>query len=935
MLNIESSPRIVKSSIMACGLLACLLLPDVVASAPPPDPGRRPFLLGGIQLNEDDHERWSAALIQAGMNAVEVTVYAHQGAWNTPDLWYSDEEPAVLAEIRAARRNGLQVVLILRVALDHNDPANRFLWHGLIYPQTEQQLAAWFDRYTDFVVKWARVAQAEGVEVLGIASEMNSLSATLPVKEIPELPAYYLDDAKQQELRQLVARHLHLFDDADRIAMGAADFESLDDFLRERNRFERGWARATTFAAGAGEATTAEANTAEATTAEANTAEATTAEATTAEATTAEATTAEATTAEATTVAERIAKINLRRRLLEHHWRQLIDAVRAVYRGRLTLAANFDNYNHVGFWDRLDFIGINAYFPLRASLDTALREADLAQSWRQVFAEIEAFRTAHDLEQQIVFTELGYTRRKGVTVAPWSSAGFVPMWDEDREDSVLLWSAQPIDPAERALAVRALYSAWRQDDLPLAGILYWKLSSRADLGRYEPFMLYLGADSRDPLLEAFTRFAGLVRPLDPALRAAGPLGVEPDLYSRWAGAVARGDLEAADRLAADYREMAVPAGQLPPLHLAVRLGRGDMVRRLLNRGADLGSRDSAGYLPLHWSCYQQDPSLVELLLPPDGTSWRDDLGETPFIKCARLDNLDVMRELLRHRGDFVRVRNSRSHSALRLAADLASAEMVALLVDHGASVDEADAQGVTALHAAARRGDPGIVELLSNVSAAGAKDTDGNRPVSYAAYFGKWQAFRLLWRAKTASRRRAAGRRAGRNASGRSLLHLAAHGGDVRIVETLLRQGFEVDRADRSGRTPLHYAAIKTHRPAARLLLEHGAAVDRADREGSTALHLAAEKDDPHLLRLILARSPATDVAGAGGNTPLHYAASWGRLENVRLLLAAGARPGVRNDQGQTVLEVAEESGRKRVVELLQNPSGQAYLKRDRVEPHD
>ncbi len=877
-LNFESSTRIlVKSSAVACALLACLLL-SVAASAAPPDPGRRPFLLGGIQLNEDDHERWSAALIQAGMNAVEVTVYAHQGAWHTSDLWYSDQEPAVLAEIRAARRNGLQVVLILRVALDHNDPANRFLWHGLIYPRTEQQLAAWFRRYTDFVVKWARIAQSEGVEVLGIASEMNSLSATLPIMEIPELPAYYLDDAKQQELRRLVARHLHLFDDVDRIAMGAADFESLDDFLVERNRFERRWARAATFA-GEGEGAAGEDTADEAIMAEDR-------------------------------VADRIEKINIRRRLQQHHWQELIEEVRAVYRGRLTLAANFDNYHEVGFWDRLDFIGINAYFSLRASLDTPLSETDLTQSWREVFAEIEAFRTAHDLEQQIVFTELGYTRRGGVTVAPWSSAGFVPMWDDDREDSVLLWEAQPIDPAERALAVRALHSAWRQDDLPLAGILYWKLSSRADLGRYEPFMLYLGADSVDPLFAAFTRFAGDVRPFDPPISAAG------DRYARWAGAVARGDLEAVKRLAAGDQQVAVPEGQLPLLHLAVRLGRGDVVRRLLSP-ADLGSRDSSGYLPLHWSCYQQDPSLVALLMPPEKTSWLDDLGETPLMKCARLDNPGVMRELLRHRGDFVRVRDPRSHSALRLAADLASAEMVELLVDHGAGVGEADLEGVTPLHAAARRGDPRIVELLSQASEVDAEDTGGNRPVSYAAYFGKWRAFRLLWQAMTAAERRVAGRRAGRNTGGQSLLHLAAHGGDVRIVETLLGQGFKVNRADRSGRTPLHYATIKTHRPAARLLLEHGATVDRADDEGSTALHLAAEKDDPHLLRLILARAPAPDAAGAGGNTPLHYAAVWGRLENVRLLLAAGARPGARNDQGLTALEVAAESGRKRVVELL------------------
>ena len=853
--------------VWACALLAVLLPSDANSSSATLEPERRPFLLGGIQLNEDDHERWAASLIQAGMNAVEVTVYAQQGAWHTPELWYEDEEPAVLAEIRAARRNGLQVVLILRVALDHNDPANRFLWHGLIYPETEPELAEWFRRYTAFVAKWARIAQAEGVEVLGIASEMNSLLATLPVAEIPELPEYYLDDAKQEELRQLVGRNLHLFSDADRIAMGAGDFESLDEFLVERNRFERRWARLYTFAeAGLGEEV----------------------------------------------LDDRLEQINQRRRLLQHHWEELIDQVRGVYRGRLTLAANFDNYHEVGFWNRLDFIGINAYFSLRESLETPLREADLAASWREVFDGIDSFREAHKLRQKVIFTELGYTQRQGVTVAPWSSSGFIPMWHDDGDTSVLMWSAQPIEPAERALAVLSLYTAWRDGDLPLAGILYWKLSSRIDLGRYEPFMLYLGADSKDPLFAAFTRFSAHVRPLNPSTTVHG------DRYSRWADAIARGDLDAIAKLG-NHRRVVASRGQLPPLHLAVELGQGHVVRELIRQGARLAARDVSGYLPLHWSCYQPDPSLVTLLLPPKRVSWHDRLGETPFMKCARLDNVPVLRELLRHRPDLLdrkdrswarRRRTVETPTVLRLAADLASAEMIDLLMRHGAGADDPDQDGVTPLHAAARRGDAAIVERMLAEAEADVRDSSGNRPVSYAAYFGKPQAFRLLFDVATAE---------AKNADEQSLLHLAAHGGDLEIVATLLKHDLDVDQVDRDGRTPLHFATMKTHRGAARLLLEHGAAIDPTDHDGRTVVHLAAEKNDAQLLQLVLGRAPRLDIADARGNTPLHHAAGWGRLENVRLLLAAGAQLGLRNALGQTALDIAEASGRKRVAHLLRS----------------
>lgn len=846
-----------------CLFLLAALLTGAARSVAEPAPqaeARRPFLLGGIQLNETDHQRWSAALIQAGMNAVEVTVYAHQGPWNTAELWYAQQEPAVLAEIRAARQNGLQVVLILRVALDHNDPANRFLWHGLIYPESEARLALWFRRYGDFVVKWARVAAKEGVQVLGIASEMNALTATLPVADVPELAEYYLDDAKQTELRQLVGRHSHLFTDEVRVGMGAGDFASLDDFLRQRNRAERRWARRYTFADEGREIA----------------------------------------------VTDRVEGINRRRRRLQRHWQELIDEVRKVYPGLLTLAANFDNYHEVGFWSHLDLIGINAYFPLRASLESPLDEAALESAWRGVFDDIDAFRLAQGLRQSVVFTELGYTRRQGVTFAPWSSRGFVPIWEQrqEREGSVLLWAAQPIVPEERALAVRSLFAVWQEDPhLPLAGILYWKLSSRLDLGRYEPFMLYLGAEARDPLYDALTLFADEIRPLpDPLARARNKR------YADRAEAIGRGDLEALAELGSRRSSVRPPRGMLPPLHLAVQAGQTAIVRHLVARGASLRRRDDSSFLPLHWTCYQSDPDSVEVLLPRGRGSWRDELGETPLAKCARLDNLPVMRELLRHRPELLEVGNELEQTPLRLAADQGSAEMVELLLAHGADAEVTDGDGVSPLHIAARRGEESIVGLLLAAAASDPRDREGNRPIHYAAYFGKAAAFQRLWRPGT---------ELAANHAGQTLLHHAAHGGDVTILRLLLEEAIDMDRVDRDGRTALHFATLKTHRAAAALLLERGADRRIPDVDGNTAIHLSAASDDPLLMRLFLSRS-MLDVRDRAGNTPLHHAAGWGRVENVRLLLAAGAAPGLKNKAGQTALEVAEASGRKRVVELLQ-----------------
>ena len=64
----------------------------------------------------------------------------------------------------------------------------------------------------------------------------------------------------------------------------------------------------------------------------------------------------------------------------EQRWRGLIGRLRQVYDGPLTYAANWSDYQRVPFWDALDTIGIQAYFPLTETPDPSegmLREGDV------------------------------------------------------------------------------------------------------------------------------------------------------------------------------------------------------------------------------------------------------------------------------------------------------------------------------------------------------------------------------------------------------------------------------------------------------------------------------------------------------------------------------------------------------------------------------
>ena len=106
-------------------------------------------------------------------------------------------------------------------------------------------------------------------------------------------------------------------------------------------------------------------------------------------------------------------------RLVHHEaaWRNVIAAVRSRYPGPLTYAANWTDYDRVPFWDALDAIGVQAYFPLVRSADGLPSDAELDRGWDEVLAGLR--RTAARVDRPVVFTELGYNRSARAAVEPW------------------------------------------------------------------------------------------------------------------------------------------------------------------------------------------------------------------------------------------------------------------------------------------------------------------------------------------------------------------------------------------------------------------------------------------------------------------------------------------------------------------------------------
>ena len=103
----------------------------------------------------------------------------------------------------------------------------------------------------------------------------------------------------------------------------------------------------------------------------------------------------------------------------EAEWRDVIASVKEIYNGYLTYSANWTEYEDVPFWDMMDFIGIDAYFPLTKKNDPTKEE--LEKAWEGIAGRIGTWLKDSNLDKGVIFTELGYVSSDGTNTEPWAT----------------------------------------------------------------------------------------------------------------------------------------------------------------------------------------------------------------------------------------------------------------------------------------------------------------------------------------------------------------------------------------------------------------------------------------------------------------------------------------------------------------------------------
>jgi hypothetical protein len=156
------------------------------------------------------------------------------------------------------------------------------------------------------------------------------------------------------------------------------------------------------------------------------------------------------------------------------NWTTVVNNARSIYSGPLTYSANWSSngnlggYQNISWWNQLNEVGIDAYFPLTSTADPT--EASLQSAWTSQASSLHSWLTnynnAHSSNLKMMFTETGYASYSGTNETPYSGPAS---------------SSTPVDLTEQANSYQALLSVMSQQSW-WDGAMFWNWTSNPNDG---------------------------------------------------------------------------------------------------------------------------------------------------------------------------------------------------------------------------------------------------------------------------------------------------------------------------------------------------------------------------------------------------------------------------------------------------------------------
>lgn len=168
-------------------------------------------------------------------------------------------------------------------------------------------------------------------------------------------------------------------------------------------------------------------------------------------------------------------------------WPGLIREARKGFSGALTYGASATNYQAVPFWSELDYVGVEAFFPLSSSRNP--RESELAAGWKANVDAVQAWAKQGGGGKPVLFTAVGVPALAGAAADPAHPAA----------------GADP-DPQVQEAAARTFFASMN-GQFGIAGAFWYAWEYRGNGGAGNPYGIQ-DNPARQALQAAYAGAAG-------------------------------------------------------------------------------------------------------------------------------------------------------------------------------------------------------------------------------------------------------------------------------------------------------------------------------------------------------------------------------------------------------------------------------------------
>ena len=428
----------------------------------------------------------------------------------------------------------------------------------------------------------------------------------------------------------------------------------------------------------------------------------------------------------------------------------------------------------------------------------------------------------------------------------------------------------------------------------------------------------------------------------------------------------------------------------PLLIWAIEKRHMDIVKFLVEKGADINVQDREGYTALIWAARYGHMDKVRYLVEREANvNVRNNFGYTALLWAAINGEMDKVKFLVEHGAD-INIHNSEDNTALMRAVRRGNMDIISYLVEHGADIYVQNANGGMLLILATYLGHKDIIKTLLDLWHT--HESEGTDIVVEHSQNAVDVAEMMKNEAKLiealVDELKAVASIYNKNNKNWRLLHWAIVADDWDLVRKFLAEGADitagryfsaVDIAQEmeseikliealvavKGETDIYFgdtsllmwAAIYGYVDTLRCLVEQGAVIDMYEEDGDgrtleelikwetsravarylkihaqntdgyTELTLAAAEGHMEKVKYLVEQGTDIDAQDKYGKTAMMYAARYGDIDIVMYLVEQGADINLKTSEGKTALAIAEEREYQEIIDILRTAQEQQALK--------